>query len=338
MIWRGFGSDNHAGAHPKVMEAVVAANEGHARAYGDDPWTERAREVVRARLGADCEVALVMNGTGANCVCFAATARPWDSVVCAKTAHINEDECGAPERVGGVKLVPVGTADGKLTPDLVTPHLRGFGFEHHSQPRLISISNLSELGTAYTPDETRTLADLAHSHGMLLHVDGARLANAAAWLGRGLDEVTTVAGADCVSLGGTKNGMLFGEAVVLAGGVPSDAVAYARKQSTQLASKMRFIAAQLVVLYEGDLWLELATHANAMAARLAQGARSAGIELAQEPQGNEVFALLPADLIGPLSERFRFHLWDASRGVVRWVCSWDTTEADVDALLDALGA
>jgi len=182
VIWRGFGSDNHAGVEPEVLAALVAANLGHAHGYGDDPWTARAREVLKGHFGQDCEVAFVFNGTGANCVCFASTARSWESVVCAESAHINEDECGAPERVGGVKLVPVPTPDGKLTPELVRPHLRGFGFEHHSQPRIISISNVSELGTVYSVKEVRELADLAHAHGMLLHCDGARLANAAAAL------------------------------------------------------------------------------------------------------------------------------------------------------------
>lgn len=338
MTWRGFGSDNHAGAHPKVLEAIAEANAGHAHGYGEDPWTERAIEVLHGHLGQECDVAFVMNGTGANCVCFASTARSFESVICPETSHINEDECGAPEKVGGVKLVPVATPDGKLTPELVQPHLRGFGFEHHSQPRVVSVSNVSELGTVYSADELRALADQAHARGMILHVDGARLANAAAALDVSLRAITTEARVDALSFGGTKNGMLYGEAVVLMGDAPAENLAFVRKQSTQLASKMRFVAAQFTALYEGDLWLELASHANAMAARLAEGARAAGIELAYEPQANEVFAVLPRERIAPLAERFHFYTWDEAAGVVRWVCSWDTTEDDVDALIDALGA
>lgn len=338
---RGFGSDNHSGAHPEVLTALLAANFGHAHAYGDDPWTEKATGILRGHLGEDCDIAFVFNGTGANCVCFAAACRPWESVICAESAHVNQDECGAPERLAGVKLVPVATTDGKLTPSLVSPYLTGFGFEHHAQPKIISVSNVTELGTIYTRDELRALSDLAHEHGMLLHVDGARISNAAVALDCTLGELTAEAGVDLLSLGGTKNGLAFGEAVVLFGAARADHLPYVRKQSAQLASKMRFISAQMSELFGTDLWRTSAASANATAARLASGARSAGIELAHEPQANEVFAYLPADTVPALAERFHFYVWDETpdargRLLVRWVTSWDTEPGDVDELLAAL--
>ncbi len=336
MSWRGFGSDNHSGVHPQVLDAIAAANTGHAHGYGDDPWTEKAIEVLRGHLGDECDIAFVFNGTGANCVSFAASCRPWESVICATTAHINCDECAAPERLGHVKLVPVETPDGKLTTELVSPHLTGFGFEHAAQPKVISISNVSELGTVYTAAQTRALADLAHAHGMLLHVDGARIANAAASQGCTLRELVTEAGVDLLSLGGTKNGMLGGEAVVLLGDARTSVLPYARKQLGQLASKMRFVSAQFSAMYEGSLWLDSARHANEMAALLAEGARAKGIEITQPVDANEVFAVLPPEKVEPLQKRFHFYVWDEPRHVVRWVTSWDTTTDDVAELLDAL--
>lgn len=337
---RGFGSDNHAGVVPEVMVAVMAANTGRAWAYGDDRWTAQAKEVLAAHLG-QAEIAFTFNGTGANCVSLATICRPWQSVICAATAHINTDECAAPERIAGVKLVPVETADGKLTPELVQPHLTGFDFEHHAQPKVISISNASELGTVYTPQETRALADLAHSHGMLLHVDGARIANAAAGLGCSLAALTSEAGVDALSLGGTKNGMMAAEAVVLFEGVPAADLKYVRKQSAQLASKMRFIAAQFTAMFEGDLWLQCAQRANEAARRLADGACAAGIDVAYPVDANEVFARLATPLARELSKRFDFYIWDetpddSGRLLVRWVTAWDTREEDVDALVSAL--
>lgn len=342
MTWRGFGSDNHSGAHPEVIEAMSAANDGHAHAYGDDPWTQNAIATLRRHLGAQCDIAFTFNGTGANCAALAAVCRPWHAVICPVTAHINCDEAAAPERLAGVKLIPVRTSDGKLTPELVAPHLSALGFEHAAQPRVVSVSNVSECGTVYTPDELAALSEMAHAHGLFLHVDGARLANAAAALGCGLSEITSRAGVDLLSLGGTKNGMVAGEAVVLFGDARTTDLVYTRKQLAQLSSKMRFVAAQFSAMFEGDLWLRSASHANAMAERLATGATRAGITLTQDPAANEVFALLPADGVAPLEERFHFYTWreNAEPGMheVRWVCSWDTTTDDVDALLDALTA
>lgn len=339
---RGFGSDNHSGAHPEVLTALMASNFGHVHAYGDDPWTEKAIGVVRSHVGSDCDVAFVFNGTGANCVCFAALCHPWESVICAESAHVNTDECGAPEKIANIKLVPIATPDGKLNPELVKRHLVGFGFEHHAQPKVISVSNVTELGTVYTPDELRALADVAHAHGMFLHVDGARISNAAVTLDCSLAELTTGAGVDALSLGGTKNGLVFGEAVVLFGDARGDVLPYVRKQNGQLASKMRFVSAQFEELFGTDLWRTSAAGANAMAARLAAGARAAGVELAQQPQANEVFAYLPAERVPALTEQFHFYIWDETpdargRLLVRWVTSWDTEAGDVDALIAALG-
>jgi threonine aldolase len=338
--WRGFGSDNHSPAHPAVLAAMAEANTGHAHAYGDDPWTARAIEVLRRHVGEECDIAFTFNGTGANCTALGTLCRPWSAVICATTAHINCDEAAAPERLAGVKLVPVPTANGKLTPELVEPHLSVLGFEHAAQPRVISVSNVTELGTVYSPAELRALADLAHAHGMLLHVDGARLANAAVSLGCGVGDITSGAGVDLLSFGGTKNGMVAGEAVVLFGEARSRDLVFTRKQLAQLASKMRFVAAQFIAMYDGELWRECAGQANGMAVRLADGARGRGIELTQEPDANEVFALLPADRVAALQERFHFYTWREEAAPrmheVRWVCSWDTEPSDVDALLAAL--
>jgi threonine aldolase len=265
-------------------------------------------------------------------VALQALCRSFEACICASTAHLNVDECGAPERVAGLKLLPVDTPDGKLTPALVEPRLVRFGDEHAVQPRVVSITQSTELGTLYTLDEIRALADQAHGHGMLLHVDGARLANAAAALGVSLRELTTDVGVDAVSFGGTKNGLLLGEAVVFLGAGLGDEVAYLRKQSMQLASKMRFIAAQFEALLSGDLWLRTASHANAMAELLAAAVEGIeGVTLTQKVEANAVFAVLPPDVAEALQQRWRFYVWDETTGEVRWMCSWDTTPEDVDA-------
>lgn len=335
---RGFGSDNQSGVHPSVLAAIAEVNVGHVPAYGEDVFTERAHAVLRCHFGEDTQIAFTFNGTGANVVSLATLCHPWDSVICAATAHINTDECGAPEHVANIKLVTIETPDGKLTPELVRPHLTGFGFEHHAQPKVISISNVTELGTVYAPEELRALAHLAHEHGMSLHVDGARICNAAATLGVSLSAISVDAGVDVLSLGGTKNGMLAGEATVLFGDTRSEYLPYVRKQSGQLSSKMRFVSAQFLAMFEGDIWLECARHANAMAEQLADGARRLGIEIAYPVDANEVFAVLPREITPGLQERFRFYVWDEATNVVRWVCSWDTAKEDVDALLSAIAS
>jgi len=331
-----FASDNYAGAHPAVLEAVAAANTGWAPAYGDDLWTARLRERLRELFG-DVETFPVFNGTGGNVTALAGLLRPFEAVICPETAHINVDECGAPERIAGAKLVDVPTPDGKLTPELLRSRLVGFGDQHHVQARLVSISQSTELGTVYAPDEIAALAATAHGAGLLLHVDGARLVNAAEALGLELREITADCGVDLLTLGGTKSGLLGAEAVVyFRPGLAADYL-YARKQGTQLASKMRFLSAQLLRLFEDDLWRETAGHANAMARRLGDAvAFTPGAQLAYPVQANAVFAALPAAAIERLHERYHFYVWDEEAGVVRLMCSWQTTPEDVDALAAAL--
>ncbi len=338
---RGFASDNNSGAHPEVLEAIAAANEGHVVAYGDDDYTTRARERFRDHFGTEAEPFMVFNGTGANVLALQALTRPHEAVICPETAHLSVDECGAPERIAGIKLLPVATGDGKLTPELVAARIERIGDQHASQPRVVSISEATELGTVYSPDEIRALAELVHEHDLYLHVDGARLANAAASLDVPLRALTTDAGVDVLSFGGTKNGLLVGDAIVFLRPELARDFLFIRKQSMQLASKMRFLAAQFDALLAGDLWLRNASHANAMARRLAEAITNLdGVELAHPVEANGVFANLPAPAIGSLYESLPashpFYVWDEAAGTVRLMCSWDTTDDDVDALAAAL--
>lgn len=335
---RGFGSDNHAGVLPEALAAIAAANEGHAPSYGHDELTARVESRFREELGEQARAFLVFNGSGANVLSMRAVLRPWEGVVCAETAHLNVDEGGAPE-AWGIKLLTVPTPDGKLTPELVSQRIVRIGDEHAVQPRIVTISQSTELGTLYALDEVRALADHAHAHGLALHVDGARITNAAAALGVSLREATTDLGVDLLSFGGTKAGLLAGEAVVVLSEDAAAALPYLRKQTLQLASKMRFIAAQFEALLEGERWRSAAGHANAMAARLADAVREIpGVMLTQEPQANAVFAILPPGVAGKLRERWFFYDWDELRREVRWMCSWDTTEADIDAFAADLAA
>jgi threonine aldolase len=334
---KGFASDNYSGAHPEVLAAMVAANAEHAAAYGADPWTARAQELLRGHFGEQAQSFLVWNGTGANVTILRAMCRPWHAVVCAAGAHINVDESGAPEFLAGVKLLDLPTPDGKLTPELVRSAVIRVGDEHAVQAKVISITQSTEMGTLYTAEEIRALADLAHANGMYLHVDGARLANAAAALGLPLRAFTTDVGVDAVSFGGTKNGMVFGEAVVLLAPELAEGFQWIRKQSMQLASKGRFLAAQFVALLEDDLWLRSAQHANAMGARLATAVRDVpGVRLTQEHRANVVFAALDPAVTARLQQEWPFYVWDEATGEVRWMCSWDTTEQEVDAFAAAL--
>ena len=332
---RDFASDNYAGVHPEILAALSDANGGHQTAYGDDVYTARLREVVVEHLGPRARTFPVFNGTGANVLALQSVVPRWGAVVCAETAHINTDENGAPERVGGLKLLTVPTPDGKLTPELVDRQAWGFGDQHRAQPGVVSITQTSELGTAYSVAEVRALAEHAHALGMRLHMDGARIANAAAWLGVPLREFTSDAGVDVLSLGGTKNGVMFGEAVVVLAEDLAPGIEYLRKVDMQLASKMRFVSAQLVALFDGDLWLRSAQHANAMAARLRSGVDGIeGLTVTQATEANAVFAALPVAVSERLRESFRFYDWRP--GEVRWMCSFDTTEADVDAFVLAV--
>jgi len=337
---RGFASDNYAGTHPEVLAAIAEANGGHQIAYGDDVYTEHLQTVMARHFGAGVQAFPVFNGTGANVLSLQSVLPRWGAVVCAETAHINTDENAAPERVGGLKLLTVPTTDGKLTPDLVDRQAWGWGDEHRAQPLAVSITQTTELGTAYTADEVRALADHVHAKGMVLHVDGARIANAAAALESPLADFTSAAGVDLLSFGGTKNGLLFGEAVVVMGvqrDAASAAMPFLRKLNMQLASKMRFVSAQLIALLEGDLWLRSARHANAMAARLAEGVRGLdGVRITQPVQANAVFAIVDPTVADQLRQTFRFYDWNAATGEVRWMCAFDTTEADVDAFVAEL--
>ncbi|MFF7942357.1 threonine aldolase family protein [Nocardia gamkensis] len=332
-----FASDNNASVHPDIMAALAAANVGHQPAYGADVHSARLRELIKDYFGEQAEVYPVFNGSGANVVGLQAMCDRWSAVVCPDSAHIHLDECGAPEKVAGLKLVPVPTPDGKLTPELLDRYAWGFGDQHHAQPKVVSITQSTELGTLYTPGEIAAIGALARERGMLVHVDGARLANAAAALGLPPRAFTTDAGVDVLSFGGTKNGLMLGEAIVVLNPDAVRGTAYLRKAALQLASKMRYVSAQFVALLEGDLWLRNAGHANAMAARLAPAvARVPGVEIVRPVQANAVFAVLPREVTERLRKRFRFHVWDERTGEVRWMCSFDTTEADVDAFAAAI--
>ncbi len=334
---RAFASDNYAGVHPEVLAALALANGGHQVAYGEDVYTEHLQELLRGRFGPRAQAFPVFNGTGANVVALLALTDRYGGVVCPESAHINKDECGAPERVGGLKLTTVATADGRLTPELVDREAWGFDDPHRAKPQVVSITQTTELGTCYTPEEVRALCEHAHSLNMSVHMDGARLSNAAATLGVPLAEFTTDAGVDVVTFGGTKNGMLFGECVVVLDPDRVRAMEYLRKMTMQLASKMRFVSVQFEALLAGDLWLRSAAHANAMATRLAEAVRGLdGLTVVRPVQANQVFARLPADVIARLQKRFRFYVWDEQTGEVRWMCSFDTTEEDVDAFAAAV--
>ena len=331
---RTFASDNWAGVHPEVLEAIARVNVGHAPAYGADAETAEALGLFRSHFGDDAEVYFCFNGTGTNVVGLQTLLRPFEAVVCAESAHINVDECGAPERFLGSKLLTVTTPDGKLTPELAASRVEGIGDEHHVQARVLSITQSTELGTVYTLDDLAALTSWAHDQDMLVHLDGARIANAAASLGVDFGEFGTASGVDVISFGGTKNGALGAEAVVTFRPEATTALRFLRKQSMQLSSKMRFVAAQFVALLTDDLWLRSAAHANAMATRLGRGLSEVpGVALAHPVQANGVFAVLPSDVVATLQEQWPFYVWDEATGVVRLMCSFDTTEADVDGFL-----
>lgn len=334
---RGFASDNYAGVHPEILAAIALANGGHQVAYGEDAYTAHLQDVFRAHFGPRARTYPVFNGTGANVVALQAVTDRWESVVCAESAHIHVDECGAPEKVGGLKLLTVLTEDGRLTPELIDRQAWGWGDQHRAQPRVVSLAQSTELGTVYSPEEIAAICRHAHDHGMLVHVDGARLANAAAALGCSLGALTTDTGVDILSYGGTKNGLMLGEAVVVLNPDAVRGVEYLRKFSMQLASKMRFVSVQFEALLAGDLWLRNATHANAMAARLAEAVRTIpGVELTRPVRSNAVFAVLPPDVTARLQKRFRFYTWDEATGEVRWMTAFDTTEDDIDAFAAAI--
>jgi len=334
-----FNSDNYAPVLPEVMAAIAAANQGHAPAYGADAVTARVEARMRAELGEHAHPFLVLNGTAANVVALRALLRPWQGVVCAESAHLNVDEGGAPETMAGIKLLTVPAPHGKLTPELVATRLVRIGDEHAVQPGAVSVTQSTELGTLYAPQELAALAEQAHANGMALHVDGARLANAAAALDVPLRAITTDVGADAVSFGGTKAGLMLGEAIVLLREEMAPALPYLRKQSMQLASKMRYVAAQFEALLEDELWRRAAGHANAMAARLAAAVADLdGVTVTHAVQANAVFAVLPPGVAERLQRDWGFYTWDERTGEVRWMCSHDTRAEDVDAFAAAIAA
>ncbi|MFD4317243.1 threonine aldolase family protein [Streptomyces sp. NPDC058548] len=334
---RGFASDNYAGAHPEVLAALALANDGHQVAYGEDQYTEHLQRIMHSHFGPTAEAFPVFNGTGANVTALQALTDRWGAVICAESAHINVDEGGAPERMGGLKLLTVPTPDGKLTPELIDRQAWGWEDEHRAMPQVVSITQNTELGTVYTVDEIRAIVEHSHAKGMKVHLDGARIANAAASLDVPMRAFTNAVGVDVISYGGTKNGMLFGEAIVVLNPDAVSHMKHLRKLSMQLASKMRFVSVQLEALLSKDLWLRNARHSNAMAQRLAAGVRELdGVEILYPVQANAVFARLPQEVTRRLQERFRFYFWDESAGDVRWMCAFDTTEDDVDAFLQAL--
>ncbi len=334
---RGFASDNNSGVHIDIMEAMLKVNTGHAVGYGDDKYTAEAIQKFKRTLGSEVEVLFVYNGTGANVIAIQALTRPFNSVICSTLSHINMDECGAPEKQSGCKLLPINVSDAKLTVELIKQQMHGFGFEHHSQPGMVSITQATEMGTVYTIDEIRTIADYVHSNGLFLHMDGARISNAAVSLGCTLKEMTFDAGVDVLSFGGTKNGIMFGEAVVFANAQLAVNIKYIRKQTTQLHSKMRYVGAQFNALLSDELWKRNAAHANKMASLLAeQLADIPEVKITQRVEANGVFCIVPDYLIESLQKEFFFYVWDESRSEVRWMTSFDTTKEDVDGFVIAI--
>ncbi len=336
---RSLASDNHSGVHPRVLEAINAANADHAISYGSDPWTSRALELIRTEFGGQAEVFPVFNGTGANVVGMQSMLHTWESVICATTAHVNVDEAGAPEKLLGSKIIAVPSADAKITPDLIRAQHWGIGDFHHAQPRVVLITQSTEYGTRYSLDELRAITATAHELDMYVYLDGARIANAAAGLGCTFKEMTTDVGIDALSFGATKNGAMGAEAVVVLNPAlkSSETLGYIRKQYMQLASKMRFVSAQFIALLDDDLWRANAEHSNAMAQYLAtQVTGIPGVSVTQAVEANAVFAIIPAAITPALQEVIPFYVWNESTNEVRWMCSWDTTTTDIETFVSAL--
>ena len=341
--WRGFASDNYSGVHPEVLQSLAEANLGHQTAYGEDQYTARLSEVIKEHFGSQAEVFPVFNGTGANVVGLTSMMPRWGAVICSNLAHIHTDEGGAPERVSGLKLFTVEHQNGKLTPESIATQVFGIGDEHRAQPMVVSITQTTEVGTVYSPQEIRAIAAYAHSQGLLLHLDGARLWNAAAALGVPFSEFTTAAGVDVLSLGGTKNGLMGAEAIVVLNPKASDGLIYLRKLSMQLASKMRFVSAQLLTLFENDLGIRSASHANAMAQRLRRGLEAkldsgeiSGLRFTNPTMANAVFASLDNQVADRIRAKVKFYDWERAIGEVRWMCAFDTTEQDVDNFINII--
>jgi threonine aldolase len=336
-VKRGFGSDNNAGIHPDILKEIIASNTGHVIGYGSDGYTEEAVKIFKEHLGNSAEIYFVFTGTGANVLGLSGITRSWNSVITASTAHLEGDECGAPEKFIGCKVLVVDTSDGKINPGLIEKHLHGIDFEHHSQPKVISITQATEMGTVYTAAEIAEIADFAHARGMLLHMDGARIANAAVALNLPFKTFTSDAGVDVLSFGGTKNGMMFGESVCfLRPGLSSD-FKYIRKQGMQLASKMRFISAQYIGYFRNDLWKRCALNSNLMARMLAEKLKQIPeVKVTQEVQSNGVFVIIPNDVAEKIRGQYFFYPWDEKRSEWRLMCSWDTEERDIEDFVTLL--
>jgi threonine aldolase len=329
-VSRGFASDNNAGVHPEVLKEMLAVNTGHTIGYGSDVYTDKAKELFRKHLGESAEIFFVFNGTAANVLGLTGVTRSWNSVITAFSAHIEQDECGAPEKFTGCKVLSVDSADGKITVEKVAKHMHGFDFEHHSQPKVISITQATEMGTVYSKDEIVELSAFAHENNMLLHMDGARLANAAVSLDLPFKNFTTDAGVDILSFGGTKNGMMFGEAVCFLKPGLSENFKYIRKQGMQLASKMRFISAQYIAYFGNDLWKRCAAHSNAMAGLLYDKVKDVkGLRITQKVQSNGIFVIIPHTIAEKLRQEYFFYPWNEETSEYRWMTSWDTTEEDI---------
>ena len=336
---RGFASDNNSGIHPAILKAIETANTGHAVSYGDDRYTEEAKRLFKSEFGEETEIFFTLTGTGANILSIQSLCQSFHSIICTETAHIHTDECGAPEKFTGCKLIPIPSSNGKVSPSELLKKLNGFDVEHHSQPGLLSISNVTEMGTVYSPDEIKELAEIVHQHGMCLHMDGARIANAAVSLGLNFRAFTKDAGVDVLSFGGTKNGLMLGEAVVIFNPELAKNTKYYRKQAAQLYSKMRFVSVQFIPYLKDELWKANASHANRMAQMLAGlVGEIKAIKITQKVDANGIFAILPREIIPLIRKEYFFYDWDESKGEVRWMTSFDTTEEDITSLVALLKA
>lgn len=334
---RSFASDNNSGVHPAIMEALTRSNQDHALGYGDDSWTKEAVRKIKEIFVADCEPLFVFNGTGSNVIALQLLTRPYNSIICAETAHIYVDECGSPVKMTGCQIRPVATPDGKLTPELIAPYLHGFGDQHHSQPGAVYLSECTELGTIYTPEELRAITLLAHQHGMRVHMDGARIANACAALGLSLKALTVDCGIDVLSFGGTKNGLMMGECVIVFDDSLKAEARFVRKQSAQLASKMRYLSCQFTAYLTEELWLKNAMHANAMAKRLYEALKQIpGVRFTQKVESNQLFLTMPRAEIDRMLQSYFFYFWNEEADEIRLVTSFDTTEEDIDTFIRIL--
>ena len=334
---KSFASDNYSGIHPEILEAIQHANQSHEISYAEDTYTEKTNALFREIFGAKTEVLYAFNGTGANVIALKCALLPFEAVLCAETAHINADECGAPTQSTGSSLITIKTPNGKLTPELLKPFMSRKGNVHNTQPRVISISQSTELGTVYSLTELKALCSFAHENDLFVHLDGARISNAVAALGVSLKEATVDCGVDIMSFGGTKNGLMIGEAVLIFNDELKKYAAFYQKQTAQLFSKNRFIAAQFYALLKNDLWLRMATHANQMAAFLAESvAGLPGVTITQKVDANALFVIIPPHAVEPLRAKYRFYTWSEDTGELRWMCSFDTTREDVMDFVRAL--